>query len=43
MLRAFVEMSCDCSVTIVINVKIVTIESCEYLVLGLAYILYATV
>ena len=40
---ALVEMTCDCGVTIMIDVKIVAIESCKYLVLGLAYIMYTTV
>ena len=38
----FIKMTCDRSVTIVIDVKIVTIESCKYLVFVLAYVLYAT-
>ena len=42
MLRAIVEMTCDRGVAIVINVKIVTIESCKYFILSLAYVLYAT-
>ena len=43
MSRALVEMMCDFGVTIMIDVKIVAIESCKYLVLGLAYIMYTTV